>query len=132
MQEIYPLLVSFDGIILAAPIFSMGLCGQAKVMIDRLQCFWARKNILKIEVAGVSEAKRRGLFISTAGSNVKGVFDAAIPTVRYFFAMIDIHDFEVLTFSGVDEMGAILRVPDALEKAREAGEKIVRDVRDLR
>ena len=41
MQIMYQKLLAADRIIFAAPIFSMGMCAQAKAMVDRTQRFWA-------------------------------------------------------------------------------------------
>ncbi|MDD5747506.1 MAG: flavodoxin family protein [Actinomycetota bacterium] len=132
MQEIYPLLETHGIIILAAPIFSMGICAQGKALIDRLQCFWARKSILKKEIVSKDlRDLRRGLWISTAGSNRSRVFEGAFPTVSYFFAMLDIRSFERLLFRGVDEKGAIRDVPGALEQAEEMGRKLAGEFKDF-
>ena len=128
MQKLYPFLESYEYIIIAAPIFSMGLCAQAKALIDRLQCFWARKYILKKRSTGRDTEKSRGLWISTAGSELERVFDGARPTISYFFAMLEIKKHESLTFRGVDEAGAILSVPGALEAARVLGARQTREI----
>jgi multimeric flavodoxin WrbA len=47
MDQLYPFLRSADSVVLAAPIFSMGLSAQAKAMVDRCQPFWALKHVLK-------------------------------------------------------------------------------------
>ncbi len=46
MDEIYPHLIAADVIVLAAPVFFYGLNALAKAMVDRTQCFWARKYLL--------------------------------------------------------------------------------------
>jgi putative NADPH-quinone reductase len=122
MQKLYPKLLSYEGIILAAPIFSMNLAAQAKIVIDRLQCLWAKKAVLREHtVAGDIREKRRGLWLSAAGSKRPDIFEPAVPTVQYFFAMLEIKDWESITFSNVDEIGAIKDVEGALERCSEAG-----------
>lgn len=44
---IYEKILTVDRLIIAAPIFSMGICAQAKMLIDRAQQFWATKYLLK-------------------------------------------------------------------------------------
>ena len=125
MQELYPKLRSREGIILAAPIFSMNLAAQAKILIDRLQCFWATKYVLRQHtVPDEKRERRKGLWLSAAGFDRENVFDAAVPTVRYFFAMLEIEGSERLTFNNVEDRGAISRVPGALESCREAGSRL--------
>ncbi|MGB4215618.1 MAG: flavodoxin family protein, partial [Thermacetogeniaceae bacterium] len=41
--ELFEKILACDRLILAAPIFSMGICAQAKSFIDRSQQFWAYK-----------------------------------------------------------------------------------------
>jgi len=38
MQEIYPKLLDADGIIIGTPVYFWGICGLAKVFIDRTYC----------------------------------------------------------------------------------------------
>ena len=51
MQSIYPKLRQADRIILASPMFFMGITAQAKAMIDRCQALWAIKYVLHQPVA---------------------------------------------------------------------------------
>ncbi|MHB8895426.1 MAG: flavodoxin family protein [Candidatus Geothermincolia bacterium] len=128
MQELYPKLLSYEGIVLASPIFSMNLAAQAKILIDRLQCIWARKYVLKEQaVADDVRGRRRGLWLSAAGLDKPAVFDPAVPTVRYFFAMLEIGPWEKVLYHNVDDKGAIEGVPGALEACREAGARLVTD-----
>lgn len=122
MQELYSDLTEYEGIVLAAPIFSMNLAAQAKVMIDRLQCFWARKYVLHERITeNESRQKRKGLWLSAAGMKKEDVFEPARKTVKYFFAMLEISEFRSVTYCGVDEKKAIEKIPGAYEKCREAG-----------
>ncbi len=52
MQGVYDELEWADRIVLAAPIHFMGLSAQMKAMIDRCQCLWARKYVLKVPPLG--------------------------------------------------------------------------------
>lgn len=126
MQKLYPKLLTFEGIILAAPIFSMNLAAQAKIVIDRLQCLWAKKFVLrKNTVADDIREKRRGLWLSAAGSKRPDIFEPAIFTVEYFFDMLEITDWDRVTCSNVDNKGAVKDVAGALERCRNAGAHLV-------
>lgn len=127
MQPLYPKLLSCDGVVLASPIFSMNLAAQAKTLIDRLQCIWSKKFILKEHSVpeGLRE-RRRGLWLGAAGLDRPDVFDHAVPTVRYFFAMLEIPEWQRVLYHNVDDRGAIREVAGALEACREAGAKLVR------
>ncbi len=111
-----------DCIILASPIFFYGVSAQAKAMIDRCQSFWAQKYLLK---RAERVAKRRGIFISTAGSGGEKTFMGASLTVRYFFDAVGFTYWNDLLVKKVDDKGAILEHPDLLEKAFDLGVALV-------
>ncbi len=123
MQGIYNHLASADVVVLAAPIFSMHVCAQAKALIDRCQRFWALKYVLKRHLVEDPEkrSRRRGLFISVCGRDAPSTFDCVRPTIAYFYHVLEINEWRELQFAGVDEMGEINTVPGALDRAREMG-----------
>jgi len=51
MQWIHTRLRESDRLIVASPVFFMGLTAQTKMMIDRCQALWAIKYVLKQPVA---------------------------------------------------------------------------------
>lgn len=123
---VFDKILAADGIILAAPIFSMGICAHAKMFIDRSQQFWACKYILDKPVVE-DEEKRRGrlgVFLSASGTGFPGVFDGAARVARYFFKMLDINNTGAYCYSKVDKKGEIHYRPDALAEVYEAGKKL--------
>jgi FMN-dependent NADH-azoreductase len=119
-------MLAADGVILAAPIFSMNLAAQAKIMIDRLQCCYAKKYVLKEKVLPDERAAaRRGLWLSTGGLDRADVFEPAKVTVKYFFAMIAVKQWDTILYHNVDEKGAISDVPGAREACLSAGAEMV-------
>lgn len=127
MQQIYPKLLAADRIILAAPIFSMGMNAQTKAMVDRTQRFWSTKYVLKRNVIEDAAARppRKGFFITVAGSSLPGVFDGAERVARYFFKMIEADYLGSYMYKQADEKGAILHRPEALHEVRRAGKDLV-------
>jgi len=125
MQKLYPKLLQTDYIILASPIFFYGVTAQAKRMIDRCQALWARKYILKKTSVQEKSARRKGWFISVAGSRGEKVFQGAILTVRYFFDALNVEYAGELTFGRIDSKGAIKKHPSGLKEAFEAGQRLV-------
>ena len=122
MQDIYPHLTGAAGIMFAAPIFSMNLNAQAKAMIDRCQRFWAIKYVLEQNVVDPEfRARRHGLFISVCGRDDPRIFDCTVPTISYFFHVIEVKSWEKLTYHNVDPKGAILEHATALGDAFAAG-----------
>jgi multimeric flavodoxin WrbA len=128
-QPIYDKIMEADHIVLASPIYFMGLSAWAKTLVDRCQCFWAKKYVLK-DPAPMrrGELTRKGVFISTAGSNVKQAFDGAVFTVKFFFDAIGVAHYKDLLYPGIDEKGAIKGHPTALKEAYETGRALVEGV----
>ncbi len=125
MQMVYDELEQADRIVLASPIQFMGVTAQAKAMIDRCQCLWARKYVLKLPPLGSKPGKKKGLFVSVGGTKLPNLFEPAIATVKSLFHSLDITYAGELVFPGVDEKGAITKHPDALHQAFLAGQKLV-------
>ncbi len=123
--KVHQLLREANRIILASPIFFMGVTAQAKAMIDRCQAFWVMKYILKVPVALDPTIKRRGLFISTGGTGFTRLFEPALETVKVFFSVQECRMDPPVLFRKIDEKGAILQHPEALQEAFQAGQKLV-------
>jgi rRNA maturation RNase YbeY len=124
MQMIYQELEQADRIVLASPIQFMGVTAQMKAMIDRCQCLWARKYVLKIPPLGDGR-ERKGFFISVGGRKILNLFEPALAVVKTVFRTMDVAYAGELLFSGIDEKGAITKHPDALRRAFLAGQKLV-------
>ena len=123
MQVIYKKILEADRLALAAPIFSMGMCSQAKAMIDRTQRFWSTRFILKRDVVPDKERRppRKGIFISVAGSGHKKVFDGAIQVAKYFFLMLETQFTGEYCYHEIDRKGDILNHPKILNDVYQAG-----------
>ena len=123
-QLVYPKLIVAERIVLASPIFFLGVSAQAKALIDRCQCLWARKYVLKEPLPPTGTGlQRQGFLVSTAGG-AKTSFDCARKTMRAFLDTLDAQYAGELLFADVDEKGAILSHPTALEEAFALGKSI--------
>lgn len=111
-------LINFDRFIIAAPIYFMGINAQAKMMIDRMQPFWARKYLHQQSISSPSGVKRAGMFISTAGTKLPNVFECAERSIKTLFHMLDIEYAQPCLFSGVDKAGEIAEFPDSFDQVR--------------
>jgi multimeric flavodoxin WrbA len=127
MQKIYPQLLEADVVILASPIFFYGVTAWAKALIDRSQAFWARKYLLKDPSFGKEGKKRKGFFISVGATKGVKVFDGAVLTVKYFFDVLSAEYMGELVLRGVEAKGDILKHPEALQQAFEAGRRLVQN-----
>jgi multimeric flavodoxin WrbA len=124
MVRVYQELEQADRLVIASPLHFMSVTAQLKAMIDRGQSRWARKYILKVPPLG-DKRERKALFVSVGGQKLKNLFEAAKTTVKAWLISHDIEYAGELTFSGVDEAGAIARNPESLKKAFQAGHKLV-------
>lgn len=125
MQVIYPHLFAAGCVAMAAPIFSMHICAQAKAVIDRCQRLWSIRYVLEKSPVGPEfAAERKGFFLSCCGRDKPETFECTRPTMAYFFHIIQVKDWWSLTYAGVDEAGDILEVEGAIEQARELGRSL--------
>jgi hypothetical protein len=110
----------------------MGLAAQVKALVDRAQVFRSRKYVLKLPVVPPErKGKRLGVFLATAGQNWPHVFDAAVPSVKCFFHVIEVSDADIsyLMINAVDEKGAIEHHPDAKTDAEKLGRTVITDLK---
>lgn len=122
MAIIYESLDKADIVIIASPIFFGNVSAQTKTMIDRMQCFWARKYILKKTNA---KKNRIGAFISCGALKTEKYFKCARGVIDIFFKVQDIEYREELFAAGIDKADDILAHKDILEKACQMGERLV-------
>jgi multimeric flavodoxin WrbA len=125
MEKIYPKLLESDIIVLASPIFFYGVTAWAKALIDRSQAFWAKKYLVKDPSLGKEGKKRKGFFVSAGATKGPKVFEGAILTAKYFFDTFNAQYAGELVFRGVEAKEDILKHPEALKQALEAGRKLV-------
>ncbi len=123
LQPLYKKIKEADAAILASPIFFGSLSAQTKMMIDRFQCLWRAKYILK---KGILKKNKKGYFISVEASTRKDFFENAKSIVKNFFVTIGVDYKEELFCSGVEEKGSILKHPDIFKKAFKLGERIAK------
>ncbi|MBN1436265.1 MAG: flavodoxin family protein [Sedimentisphaerales bacterium] len=124
MVGLYSQLERADAVVMAAPIYFMAHCAQAKLVIDRCQAFWARKYILRQEVA---KPHRPGVFISVGATHGPKVFAGVKITMKWWFDCMDMDYWADLLFEGVDKAGAIAQEPGALDQAEALGRRLVLD-----
>ncbi|MEI8331852.1 MAG: flavodoxin family protein [Methanomicrobiales archaeon] len=125
-------IIAADIILLSSPIFCMGIAAQPKALIDRAQVFRSRKYVLKLPIVPPErEGKRLGVFLASAGQNWDHVFDAALPSVKCFYHVIDINDADIsyLMINNVDEKGAIEKHPTARPDAEKLGKTVLAEIK---
>lgn len=111
-----------DLLIFASPVYSMSVCGQGKILIDRCQVFWSRKYVL--HDLPKPEGKKFGMFISASGQNREGIFDHTVPVAQFLFdvSQIPASRIRYLLLPGLDKISDFRKSPEAIAKAKEAGD----------
>lgn len=125
IPELQKKLIQADRLIIAAPIFMMGINAQTKIMIDRMQTFWALKYLHHQSFTNASGYERRGLYLATAGTKRPDVFDCAERSIKTLFHMLDIKYAQPCLYKGVDQAGEINEHPTAFNEVREAGQALL-------
>ena len=127
MQKIYPKLVDADGLIVASPIYFMGVSAQLKAFIDRCQAFWARKYVLNLSIRDDGRIAK-GFFIATAARDTgEGLFTGAVKTVKAFFHVLDTKYMGDILCAGLEEKGVAGKKHELLQQAFDAGKKLLEE-----
>lgn len=124
MRMLYRKIREVDALILASPIFFMGVSAQLKTVIDRCQCFWIEKFVLGMKPYE-GRSHPRGLFVSTAGSPKPEVFDPAIHCVKALFIALDYRYAGEILLPNTDAKDIAVKRKPILLRARAAGRKLV-------
>lgn len=121
-QVLYERLIAADVIAVAAPLYFWNLPAQMKAVIDRAQCQWARKYIVKAPLppTPAGHRRRRGVFISVGGE-ADARFGCAVETVKGFFGLHNADYWGELLYGGIDARGEILNHATALQEAFDLG-----------
>jgi multimeric flavodoxin WrbA len=117
-------MLAADRIVFATPIFFMSVCAQAKALIDRCQCLWATKYILKKPIVGPRELSRLAMVIAVGGKKGNKAFDCIRLMMKYYLDTIDMASFANLFISNVDEAGKIADNAEAMEEAVRLGKEL--------
>lgn len=107
MERVYPLLKETDRIIIASPIFFFGIPAQFKLLIDRCQCLWYEKYVLK---KSYTQTIKRKALIMLVGGMKKGEIGVtcAEATLKAFLRTIDVREHKTLSYLGYDKPGDIM------------------------
>ncbi len=126
MQKLYPYLRTADSIVVAAPVYSMGMPGTPKIMIDRCQPFWALKYVLKQPLNEAGGPERLGAFLTCAGTNFAHVFEGSQRNIRYLWHVLGVTPAGEMLYPEVDARGEILKQAGAKAAAEDIGVRLGR------
>jgi multimeric flavodoxin WrbA len=122
---IFDKLLEVDRLVLASPVHFMAVSAQAKLLIDRCQCLWARKYILHQPLFPEGSRDRRAMLIATAGSRSTNMFRCLSLTMQ---SWLDAAAFDYalnLFVNQVDERGAVMHHQAAMDEALRLGAELV-------
>ena len=129
-QAVYDQIEGCKGLILASPIFFYSVSAHTKILMDRCQSLWVKRYWLEKTPLNKKGSTRKGLFISVGATKGKRLFDGTLLTVRYFFDAIDTELWRSLLYRGLDLEGDILKQPEYLQEAFEAGKDLARAIEE--
>ncbi|MCX7803759.1 MAG: flavodoxin family protein [Planctomycetota bacterium] len=123
-QQVFRGMIETDRLVFATPVFFMTVCAHAKAMIDRCQCLWSRKYVLKQPLFPTGGRDRRALVIAVGGSRSRKMFDCVRLTMKYYLDVLDMKCAANLFVNRADERGAVLRHPSAMAEAARLGREL--------
>ncbi|MGW8321900.1 MAG: flavodoxin family protein [Thermodesulfobacteriota bacterium] len=125
-QKVYESLLTSQAVMLASPIFFYAVSAHTKILMDRCQSLWVKSHWLKETSSGEGPSARKGLFISVGATRGKKLFDGTLLSVRYYFEAIDCELWKSLLYRELDLEGDVLKHPEYLEEAHQAGGDLIR------
>jgi len=117
-------LLNTDRLIFATPIFFMSVCAEAKALIDRSQCYWAHKYVLKKQLV-TGRQDRRAMVIAVGGSKSTKMFDCIRLTMKSYFDSLEMRYAANLFVNKVSDAGQIQKHPLALKEAFRLGRELI-------
>ena len=122
-QLILQKMLDADRLIFATPIFFMTVCAQAKALIERGQCLWANKHILKKPLF-TAERDRRAMVIAVGGSKSTKMFESIRLTMKYWLDVLEFNYVSELFFNQIEGPSRIKQHPTALKDAYRLGREL--------
>jgi multimeric flavodoxin WrbA len=116
-------ILASQGLMLASPVFFYTVSAHTKILMDRFQSLWVKKYWVDEKSRQPSTFQRKGLFISVGATKGKKLFDGILLSLRYFFDVIDMQLWKALLYRGLDFEDDVLKFPDYLDEAYEAGKE---------
>jgi multimeric flavodoxin WrbA len=121
LTDLYPRFEQADHIVVATPVYFTSVPGHFKVMIDRFQCHWARRYLLKKPL----EPRRRGMCIVVGAMKRRRYYEYTATVVKTWLASLNVACPVVRFYIGLDERHDIDTHPEMLEDARRAAEEML-------
>ena len=118
------------GLMLASPVFFYTVSAHTKILMDRFQSLWVKKYWIDDIPKDQPPTQRKALFISVGATRGKKLFDGILLSLKYFFDVVDMQLWKSLLYRGLDFEGDVLKFPQYLDEAYEAGRDFVEAIRE--
>ena len=119
-------ILAAQGMMLASPVFFYTVSAHTKILMDRFQSLWVKKYWIDKSRKDQSSFRRQGLFIAVGATKGKKLFDGILLSLKYFFDVIDMDLWKALLYRGLDFEGDVLKFPEYLDEAYEAGKEFAK------
>jgi multimeric flavodoxin WrbA len=123
-------ILASQGLMLASPVFFYTVSAHTKILMDRFQSLWVKKYWIDKKPNGQPTTQRKGLFIAVGATKGKKLFDGILLSLKYFFDVIDMKLWKALLYRGLDFEGDVLKFPEYLDEAYEAGKEFAKAIKD--
>jgi len=120
-QKVRDNIMDSQGLMLASPVFFYSVSSHTKILMDRFQSLWVKKNWVEKTTKNQQRIKRQGLLISVGATKGKKLFDGILLSVRYFFDVLDMQLWKALLYRELDFQEDVLKHPEYLEEAYKTG-----------
>jgi len=120
-QMVRDKILDSQGLMLASPVFFYAVSSHTKILMDRFQSLWVKRNWVEKAPRDDQIIKRKGLFISAGATRGKKLFDGMLLSVRYFFDVLDMELWKALLYRQLDFQDDVLKRPEYLQEAYTTG-----------
>ena len=127
-QVVRDKILEAQGLMLASPVFFYTVSSHTKILMDRFQSLWVKKYWVDKTPPEQQANARKGLFISVGATKGKKLFDGMLLTIRYFFDVLDMELWKSLLYRQLDFQDDVLKHPEYLDEAYEAGKQFTRAI----
>jgi multimeric flavodoxin WrbA len=124
-QLVYDMILASDALVLATPVYFGAVSAQVKPLIDRIQCFWAMRDVVRAPMPPApAGAPRKGILIATCGMLRAEMLTGPRLTFRFMMRSLQGEFWAELTRMGMDAPGHIRQDQAAMERARDLGRRL--------
>jgi len=122
MAVVYKALKEADVVAVVSPVYFGTVSAQTKIMVDRIQCEYIRKYVLKIPRDGTRI--QLGVFISCGARSTEKNFACSDAVMEIFFGTLDVRYDTRIFVDGVENKGDVAAKKAALGKIDAMCERI--------